>query len=221
MTNPTEQYRLRMECYRSGQMSDKQLAEHLTDAEFAAWWSAQVAPAPVPTEGSPMDGILLIPKEMTDEEWGEVAYNVNRKADPDIPLWRIQEAVKSAAFIAGRRAKAALAAPAPDAVAWTWRDKNDCEYIDMDEAHARDLAASLGATVIPLHAAPPSAPEAVKDDRIIDLEADNAELRERLAQIDCAGFTHSIQSQADLVEYMKALASDALKPRRTLNAEGK
>jgi len=56
-----------------------------------------------------------------------------------------------------------LAAPTPEAVAWTWRDKNDCDYIDMDEAHARDLAASLGATVIPLYAAPPAAPEVVKD----------------------------------------------------------
>lgn len=63
MTDQTEQYRLLRECYRSGQMSDKQLAEHLTDAEFAAWWSAQVAPAPVPEVLSSTGGHYYVDKD--------------------------------------------------------------------------------------------------------------------------------------------------------------
>jgi phosphoenolpyruvate-protein kinase (PTS system EI component) len=34
---------------------------------------------------------------------------------------------------------------------------------------------------------------------------------ERLAQIDCAGFSQNVQSQSELVEYMKSLASDGHK----------
>lgn len=71
--------------------------------------------------------------------------------------------------------------PAPEAIAWTWRDKNDCDYIDMDEAHARDLAADLGATVIPLYATPPSASA-----RIAKLEAHVEELRQKNSSEDCA-----------------------------------
>jgi hypothetical protein len=55
-----------------------------------------------------LEDLLLIPKELTDEEWAKVKYNVDRKANPDIPLWRIQEAVKYAEFIAGHRGQAML-----------------------------------------------------------------------------------------------------------------
>lgn len=94
-----------------------------------------------------------------------------------------------------RLSSIAAPAPAPEAIAWTWRDKNDCDYIDMDEHHARDLAESLGATVIPLYAAPSPAPEAVKDDRIewrfwndkARKQAKTiAELRETLSEYVCA-----------------------------------
>lgn len=50
------------------------------------------------------DTCYVIPKEMTAEEWQEVKYNVDRKADPDIPLWRIQEAIRYADFVASHRA---------------------------------------------------------------------------------------------------------------------
>jgi len=54
MTDKTEEYRLLRECYLSGQMSDKQLAKRLWDAEFAAWWDAQGTPTLSPTEGATM-----------------------------------------------------------------------------------------------------------------------------------------------------------------------
>ncbi|WP_418135522.1 hypothetical protein [Agrobacterium sp. El2ro-1b] len=56
------------------------------------------------------DTVYVIPREMTDEEWAEVKYNVDRKANPDIDLWRIKEAVKYANFIAGHRGRSALSA---------------------------------------------------------------------------------------------------------------
>lgn len=48
---------------------------------------------------------------LTDEEWKEVGYNVNRKtpgSQPDIPTWVLQEAVKYAEFLGGRRRDATI-----------------------------------------------------------------------------------------------------------------
>lgn len=48
---------------------------------------------------------------LTEEEWKEVGYNVNRKtpgSQPDIPTWVLQEAVKYAEFVGGRRRDAAI-----------------------------------------------------------------------------------------------------------------
>ncbi len=66
--------------------------------------------------GAPdLNEVYVIPRDLTDEEWAEVKYNVDRKADPDIPLWRIQEVIRYANFIAGTRGleivRAALSAP--------------------------------------------------------------------------------------------------------------
>lgn len=66
-------------------------------------------PSPSPN----LDGVYVIPREMTDEEWSEVKYNVDRKADPDIPLWRIREAVKYANHIAGHRGRKMIETPSP------------------------------------------------------------------------------------------------------------
>lgn len=60
-----------------------------------------------------LDEVYVIPREMTDEEWSEVKYNVDRKANPDIDLWRIKEAVKYANFIAGHRGRKILQTPSP------------------------------------------------------------------------------------------------------------
>jgi len=55
MTDKTEEYRLRRECYLSGQMTEAELQDHLQEPEFAAWWDAQGTPTPVPTEGETMN----------------------------------------------------------------------------------------------------------------------------------------------------------------------
>jgi len=76
--------------------------------EGRAWDRGEMNPdgglkTPSPAPKMNLEGVYVIPREMTDEEWREVKYNVDRKSDPDIPLWRIQEAVRYADFIAGHR----------------------------------------------------------------------------------------------------------------------
>lgn len=48
-----------------------------------------------------IEDYYLIPKEISDDDWDEIEYNVNRKADPDIPLWRQESVLTYADFIAG------------------------------------------------------------------------------------------------------------------------
>jgi hypothetical protein len=50
-----------------------------------------------------MDEVYIIPRNLTDAEWDEVKYTVDRKGDLDIPLRRIKEAIKSASLVAGQR----------------------------------------------------------------------------------------------------------------------
>ncbi|NTA79917.1 hypothetical protein G6L13_05385 [Agrobacterium tumefaciens] len=72
-------------------------------------------PAPsVAVKALDFDAVYVIPREMTDDEWVDVKYNVDRKANPDIELWRIKEAVKYANFIAGHRGRSALSAQVQD-----------------------------------------------------------------------------------------------------------
>ncbi|NTD85461.1 hypothetical protein [Agrobacterium tumefaciens] len=72
-------------------------------------------PAPsVAVKALDFDAVYVIPREMTDDEWADVKYNVDRKANPDIELWRIKEVVKYANFIAGHRGRSALSAQVQD-----------------------------------------------------------------------------------------------------------
>lgn len=91
-------------------------------------------PAPsVAAKDLDFDTVYVIPREMTNEEWSEVKYNVDRKASHDIDLWRIKEVVRYADFVAGHRGRAALSAQVQDVAGWkpkeiaTWEDQQAFE----------------------------------------------------------------------------------------------
>lgn len=88
-------------------------ADKLSETEYRPVYATPPAPS-VAVKALDFDAVYVIPREMSDEEWAEVKYNVDRKANPDIELWRIKEAVKYANFIAGHRGRSALSAQVQD-----------------------------------------------------------------------------------------------------------
>lgn len=113
-----------------------------------------------------LNEVYVIPRDLTDEELAEIKYNVDRKADTDIPLWRIQEAIRYANFIAGSRgldivrAAVEVASPSPEQTppvrmeaqpfAWYWHDQHGCLYITGD-----DRKPDVPAEANPLYEHPP------------------------------------------------------------------
>lgn len=88
---------------------DLEAAKAAAQAEHESLIRSCLLDKPEAVEGN----VYIIPRELTDEEWSEVKYNVDRKASPDIPLWRIQEAVRYANFIAGHRGRQMIKIPSP------------------------------------------------------------------------------------------------------------
>jgi hypothetical protein len=76
--------------------------------DFAARIEAAILQSAPDDQTYLLDGLILIPAELTSEEWDEIKYTVDRKAGPDIPLWRMKNVISAAKYEASGRAKRIL-----------------------------------------------------------------------------------------------------------------
>lgn len=88
-------------CWKSS-ASAKKVVRHVVDRRVGASCLVDVI----------RGEIMVAMRDLTDEEWENVAYNVNRKTPgpfPSIPIWVFKEVAKYLEFESGFRARAKLA----------------------------------------------------------------------------------------------------------------